>query len=466
MLLLGAVLGGMLLALLDQTIVSTALPGITDDLGGAAQYGWVVTAYLLSITASGPLYGRLSDRYGRRPLLLTGLGIFLTGSAMCAAATTMPILIACRAVQGLGAGALMPLCLALAAEMFPPEQRARVHGALGAVLAVSYIAGPLAGGWLTDHAGWRWIFLVNLPLGVIIMVLILLRLPTRLTINPRVHPDYLGIALFTGAISALLIGLTDGGHPAPLIIAALLAPLFIVVELRAEEPLIPLILFRQRAYIATSLASFGGAFALYSTVIYLPRYFQLVRRVSATDSGLRIYPLLLAMVAGSIATGLLIARTGRHRPWLAAGAILLGCGALLMHNLTAETPTAILAVWMLLVGIGLGPTLSGLTVAIQNAVPPAYLGAATSNLGLFRQLGGAVTLALAARISDSPSTVVSWLATTGAVMILLATSAMPSASKPVSVLNPQKECLTPFGGRTSSTPDHLSARRSGPPDSR
>ncbi|MFF3500595.1 MDR family MFS transporter [Streptomyces sp. NPDC003247] len=405
-LLLIAVLGGMLLALLDQTIVSTALPRIAADLPGTAPYGWVVTAYLLGITVTGPLYGRLSDRYGRKRLLLIGIGIFLLGSALCGCARTMAQLIACRGVQGLGAGALMPLSLALATELFPPGRRGRVQGALGGVMALSYVAGPFAGGMLTDHATWRWIFLVNLPIGAAVVVLIAALLPGRPPPGQPVRPDYLGILTFTTAVSALLIGLTEKGGAGrtpwtdhrvwvPLALAAVMTVVCLRVESRAAEPLIPLHLFRNRTYTVISIASAGSAFALYSSVVYLPRYFQTARDADATASGLRIYPLFLGIVAGSMLAGAVIGRTGRYRLVFLGAGLLLGAGAYLFTQVTTDTGTGALATWMLLLGLGLGPALSGLTLAIQDAVPPAHLGTATGNLGFFRQVGGALTLALA-----------------------------------------------------------------------
>jgi EmrB/QacA subfamily drug resistance transporter len=419
MLLMIAVVGGMLLALLDQTIVTTALPRITAELGGTAGYGWVVTAYLLAITASGPLYGRLSDRYGRRPLLLTGITVFLTGSALCATAASMPQLIAYRAVQGLGAGALMPLCLALAAETYPEEKRGAVQGMLGAVMAVSYVGGPLAGGFLTDHAGWRWVFLVNLPIGAVILALIATRVPKKVGAE-RIRPDYAGIAVFVAAVSALLIGL-DRTEPWLVLLAVPLGGLFLLIETRAAEPLLPLRLFRNRAYTTASIGSFGGAFALYGAIVLLPRYFQAVRHISATSSGVQLYPLLLGMVAGSAGTGWAIGRTHRYRPSLAAGAVLLLAGAALITTVTAPA--------MLLIGLGIGPTMSGLTVVIQGSVPPAHLGVATSNLGFFRQVGGALTLALAAHLGGGLTSNVAVLVGVGATILLFATAAMPEAAK-------------------------------------
>lgn len=445
-----AVLGGMLLALLDQTIVSTALPRIAADLSGARSYSWVVTAYLLGITVTGPLYGRLSDRYGRKPLLLIGIGIFLLGSALCGWAQNMAQLIASRGLQGLGAGALMPLSLALAAELFPPGRRGRIQGALGAVMALSYVAGPFAGGVLTDHATWRWIFLVNLPIGAAVVIVVATRLPGQASPRHPIRPDYLGILTFTAAVSALLVGLTEKGRTGqtpwtdprvwiPLTIAVVVTAVFLRVESRATEPLIPLQLFRNRTYTMVSVASAGSAFALYSCIVFLPRYFQTARDASATTSGLRMYPLFLGMVAGSVLAGALIGRAGRYRLIFIAAAVLLGAGALMFTRVTTDTNGAALAGWMLLLGLGLGPTLSGLTIAIQNAVPPAYLGTATSNLGFFRQVGGALTLAIAdtmyagvahhkvgpATSALATATVIPRLAVVGAVALALTAAFLP-----------------------------------------
>ncbi|GAA4578748.1 hypothetical protein GCM10023194_02400 [Planotetraspora phitsanulokensis] len=451
--LLLAVLGGMFLAMLDQTIVGTALPRITAELNGTDLYTWVVTAYLLTSTVTVPLYGRLSDVHGRKPLLLIGVTVFLVGSILCGAAQSMGQLIAFRGLQGLGAGALLPLSLALVVDLFPPERSGRVQGALGGVMALSYVAGPFLGGLFTDHASWRWAFYVNVPIGVALVAIIWLRLPHRSGTGRGARPDYLGIAIFAAAISALLLGLTEKGlddHTwasapvlGPIAAAFVLLAVFVVVERRVEQPIVPLELFANRTYTLVNVASFSTAFSLFAGVVFLPRYFQEAHGLSATSSGLHIYPLMLAMVAGSALTGALISRTGRYKPWLLTAPVFLAAGTLLCANLAVDTTTPALIVWMVLIGLGMGPMLSGLTVAIQSSVPPRHTGTASANLTFFRQIGGSVALALAGTayssvvVREAPlhglpfahaaatATVIPWLGVAGAVVAVLALLFMP-----------------------------------------
>jgi EmrB/QacA subfamily drug resistance transporter len=451
--LLLAVLGGMFLAMLDQTIVGTALPRITTELGGTNLYTWVVTAYLLTSTVTVPLYGRLSDAYGRKPLLLIGVVVFLVGSVLSGAAQSMAQLIAFRGLQGLGAGALLPLSLALVIDLFPPERSGRVQGALGGVMGLSYIAGPFLGGVFTDHASWRWAFYVNVPIGIVLIAVIWLRLPHRPSDSDGARPDYLGIALFTAAISALLVGLTEKGlddHTwtsapvlGPIAGALVLLAVFVAVERRAAQPIIPLHLFANRTYTLVDVASFFTAFCMYAGVVFLPRYFQEAHGLSATASGLHIYPLMLAIVIGSMVTGALISATGRYKPWLVAAPFLLIAGTLLCANLAVDTSTITLTLWMVLIGLGMGPMLSGLTVAIQSAVPARFTGTASANLTFFRQIGGSVALALAgtaytavvtreapahglqAAHAAATATVIPWLGVAGAAVALIALALMP-----------------------------------------
>ncbi|MEW9551331.1 MDR family MFS transporter [Nonomuraea sp. NPDC050783] len=408
-----AALGGMFLAMLDQTIVGTALPRIVAELGGGELYTWVVTAYLLTSTVTVPLYGRLSDQHGRKPLLLIGMVVFVVGSALCGVAQDMVQLIAFRALQGLGAGALLPLSLALVMEMFPPgsPRGARTQGALGGVMGLTYLAGPFLGGLFTDHASWRWAFYVNVPLGALVIAVVALRLPRRAGTGGGGRPDYAGIAVFTVAITALLLGLTEkglDGHTwvdlpvaGPILLALAALVVFVVVERRAANPIMPMHLFGVRTYTLVNVTSFCTAFCMYAGVVFLPRYFQEALGADATESGLRIYPMMLAMVAGSAIMGSLMSRTRVYKPWLVAAPFLLVAGTLLCLGLTAHTGGLALAVWMALIGLGMGPMLSGLTVAVQQSVPPAYIGTASANLTFFRQIGGSVALAVGGTLYTS-----------------------------------------------------------------
>ncbi|MEV5325310.1 MDR family MFS transporter [Nonomuraea sp. N2-4H] len=469
--LLFAVLGGMFLAMLDQTIVGTALPRIVAELGGGTLYTWAVTAYLLTSTVTVPLYGRLSDQHGRKPLLLTGMVVFLIGSALCGAAQDMTQLIVFRALQGLGAGALMPLSLALVMEMFPPASGgARVQGAIGAVMGLTYLAGPFLGGIFTDQASWRWAFYVNVPIGVVLVAIIVLRLPYRPGTGGG-RPDYAGIAVFTLAVTSLLLGLTEkglDGHTwtdaavaGPILLALALLAVFVAVERRAASPIMPLELFANRSYTLVNLTSFVTAFSMYAGVVFLPRYFQEALGASATASGLRIYPLTLGMAAGSVLMGALMSKSGRYKPWLLVSPFLLAAGALLCLNLSVDSAGVAVALWMLPLGLGMGPMLSGLTVAAQQSVEPRHLGTASANLTFFRQIGGSVALAIggtlysaefaasvpvageAAAHASAAALVVPSLGVTGAVIALVALAALPDRrlTRPGAPARPQESAV-------------------------
>ena len=448
----------MFLAVLDQTIVGTALPRITSELAGEDIYTWVVTAYLLTSTVTVPLYGRLSDTHGRKPLLLFGVSVFLVGSALCGLAQTIGQLVAFRAVQGIGAGALLPLSIALAMELYPPSQSSRLQGTLGAIMALSYLAGPFLGGVFTDHASWRWAFYVNVPIGLVLLVIIVVKLPHGGGRGTRVRPDYLGIVIFTAAVTALLIGLTEKGMDGnswlalpvigPLAAAAVLTVAFVLVEKRVVGPIVPMHLFRNRTYALVTVASFFGAFALYAGVVFLPRYFQEALGRSATESGMRLYPLMLGMALTSYGTGLLIARTRRYKVWLVLAPFPMLLGTLLCAYLATDTSTWALVLWMALLGVGIGPTMSGLTVAIRYAVPLEYIGTASGNLTFFRQIGGSVALAIGGTVYSSvvaqnvsshgsepahaaaAAAVIPWLGAAGAVIVLVAAVLLPGTRIP------------------------------------
>jgi EmrB/QacA subfamily drug resistance transporter len=414
-LLLAAVMSGLLLAMLDQTVVGTALPRIVGDLGGSHLYIWLVTAYLVPATVSLPIYARLSDRYGRRALLLIGMGVFLAGSALAATAQDMEQLIAWRALQGLGAGALEGLSFILVADLFAGRRSAAFQGAMAGLMAFSFIAGPLIGGFLTDHVGWRSVFTVNLPIGVAALAVVGAVLPASIGRREgRGTPlDLGGIALLTVAVGLLLVGLSIRSHPdatgalpgwwqpdtGGLIAAGVLAlAAFVAVEARAAAPIVPLGLLTDRRTGAILLAAATGAFGLFAGVLLLPLYFQNVRDVSATHSGLLIYPLLLGLlVSVNVAAGVIVRRS-EFRTTILGGAALAAAGAIGFATFDASTPDWESALFMGLLGLGIGPTFSGLQIAIQRAVAPAAIGAAMGTLMLLRQVGASIALAAAATL--------------------------------------------------------------------
>ena len=401
-----AVLLGLFLGALDQTIVGPALPTVVTQLQGNDYYVWVVTIYLLTSTVSIPFWGKLSDVYGRKPLFMIGIVIFLVGSALSGLSQNMTQLIAFRGLQGIGAGSLFPIALAVIGDLFTPAERGRYQGLFGAVFGIAFIAGPLVGGYLTENISWHWIFYVNVPIGLISLFFIWRLLPTVKNARATRNFDVVGGLIFTVAISFLLVGLTNkqfgdwtdftvGGFMA---IAAVGIVAFILAEARAKEPIVPLGLFRNRTYSTSMIATFFASFAFFGAIIFLPRWFQIVHGYSPTFSGLAALPLMVGLISSSIASGILVARTGRYK-WLTVGAIvLMGISTALMTQLTADTPLPVVWGWMFLSGLGVGPTFAVFTIIVQNAVPFQMLGVATSNLTFFRQIGGSVALAIVGTI--------------------------------------------------------------------
>jgi EmrB/QacA subfamily drug resistance transporter len=401
-LIFGALLLVLLLASLDQTIVSTALPTIVGDLGGIQHLSWVVTAYLLASTISGPLYGKLGDLYGRKKLLQAAIVIFLIGSALCGASQNMGELIAFRALQGLGGGGLLVTTIAVVGDIIPPRERGRYQGFFGAVFGVSTVIGPLLGGFFVDNLSWRWIFYVNVPIGLAALAVIAVAFHAR---PPSAHArvDYLGAAVLAGALSAIVLftslGGTTYGWSSPQSIAlvtigAALTVAFPFVEAHAAEPILPLELFRNRVFVVTSAIGFIVGLALFGSVTYLPLYQQIVKGHSPTESGLQLTPLVGGLLVTSIASGQLITRYGRYRPFPIAGTAVATVGLYLLSRLDVNTSTWLAAVYMLVVGLGLGMVMQVLVLAAQNAVPYRLLGVATSGSTLFRSVGGAVGVSL------------------------------------------------------------------------
>ena len=414
---LGAILLTMFLASLDQTVVGTALPRIVTDLNGASLYAWVVSSYLLSSTVTVPIYGKFSDVFGRKVMLIIGVCLFLAGSWLSGASQNMAELVAFRAVQGLGAGALFPIVMAIIGDLYSPRERGRFQGLFGAVFALSFIVGPFIGGWITDHISWHWVFYVNVPFGVASLAVLATVLPSAPHRQASIRElDYLGIVLFTAGVVPFMLGLTNKGNVNSsgqlaswtdpdvgglIVIGLVILMVFLFAESRAKEPIIPLDLFRQRDYAVSMAAVFAFGIAMFAAVIFMPRFYQTVRGISATASGYYIWPLLVGLMGGSIGTGILISRLGRYKWIMTAGAVVMLIGGFLMTHLTAGVPDWELWTWMLILGLGIGPAMAGFTVVVQNSVSPNRLGVATSTLTFLRQIGASVGLAAAGTIFSS-----------------------------------------------------------------
>jgi EmrB/QacA subfamily drug resistance transporter len=403
---LGAVMLGIFLAALDQTVVGTALPRIITDLRGNEFYTWAFTAYLLTSTISGPVYGKLSDLFGRRPIFLFGVSLFLVGSALCGISQEMWQFILFRAVQGLGAGALFPIALAIIGDLFSPSERGRYQGLFGAVFGVSILIGPAVGGIITDNFGWHWVFFVNLPLGAVVLWLIYGYLPAYHLGSERVRIDYVGAALFAAALVPFLVGLTNkdslpwedpwvGGL---MLLGLAIGAVFVLWEARAPEPIVPLQLFRNRSFTISVASVFLAAFGFFAAVVFLPRWFQVVQGSSATESGYQILPLLGGLIVSAVGSGQIVARTGRYKMLIFGALIIMALGLYLLSTMTRDTAVPVLWLFMLIAGLGVGPTFAVFTLVVQNSVPVAQLGSATSNLTFFQQVGGTVGLAITGTI--------------------------------------------------------------------
>ena len=409
-----AVLLVMLLASLDQTIVGTAMPRIVSDLHGFDRYTWVTTAYLLTSTVLVPIYGKLSDLFGRKPIFLIGVVLFLIGSAASGASQSMNQLIAFRAFQGLGAAALMPIAIAVIGDLFSPRERGKWQGLTGGVFGLSSILGPTAGGWITDHSTWRWVFYVNLPIGIIALLVLIFLMPTLRSKNVgKVSIDYLGAALLIAGTVPLLLGFTwagsqyawDSWQTFSLFGAAVgFTALFIFYEARLErrkaQPIIAPSLFANRIFSVSVLITMITSMGMFGSILFLPLYAQGVLGISATNSGLLLAPLMLGLIFSSVISGQLVARFGRYK-WIAfvGMAITIG-GSLLLQRLGVNSANTDLIIAMIVLGLGLGFSMSLYTVIVQNALP-GRIGEATSGLTFFRSIGATVAVAAMGSILTS-----------------------------------------------------------------
>ncbi len=393
---------GMLLASLDQTIVSTALPTIVGDLGGQDKLAWVVTAYLLTSTASTPLWGKISDLYGRKNLFQAAIAVFLVGSVLIGLSQNMWMLIAFRAMQGIGGGGLMALAQAIIGDIVSPRERGRYQGYLGSVFAVSSVAGPLLGGFFVDNLSWRWCFYVNLPLGIVALVVTgtVLNLPYK-RLDHAV--DYWGAALLVATVTPLLLALEWGGSEYAwgsvtiiglFVSAVVMGVAFVARERRAAEPILPPRLFANDVFSVASAASFIVGFAMFGAIIFMPEYLQIVRGHSPTESGLLMVPMMVGLMLTSIGSGRIIAKTGRYKQFPIIGLIVLPVGLYLLSRLDPNTSVAAQSLYIFVVGFGIGMVMQVLVLATQNAVEYQDLGTATSAVSFFRSMGGAMGVAI------------------------------------------------------------------------
>ena len=389
---------GMFLASLDQTIVSTALPTIVGDFHRSDLLSWVITAYLLASTASTPLWGKAGDLYGRKRVFQLAIVVFLLGSTLCGASQNMLELIAFRGLQGIGGGGLISLVFAIIGDVIPPRERGRYQGYFGAVFGVSSVVGPLAGGFAVDNLSWRYIFYINLPLGIAALIVTnrVLRLPKR---TRHVQIDWWGALLLVLGVSAILLGTQSGGTDYPwgswqivglFILGVVFLVGFVIREHVGPEPILPLGLFKMQIFTVSNIIAFVSGVAMFGALAFLPQYMQLVHGVSATASGLLLLPLLMGLLVMSISSGRYISATGNYRWFPLVGTILVTFGLWLLTHVGAHTSLAVVGLYILVFGAGLGLFMQVLTLVVQNAVPMTQMGVATSSVTFFRSMGGAI----------------------------------------------------------------------------
>jgi EmrB/QacA subfamily drug resistance transporter len=411
-LLMFGLMTGMLLAALDQTIVGTALPTIVGELGGINHYSWVVTAYLLASTASTPLYGKMADLYGRRPVFLFSIGAFLVGSLLAGLSQNMTQLIVTRGIQGLGAGGLMTLAFTIISDVVSPRERGRYQGLFGAVFGLSSVAGPLVGGYFAE-TNWRWIFYINVPLAILAIV-VCYHVMRLIPFQRREHAiDWLGAALLVAAVSCLLLALSWGGNTYAwgsgviiglFVAGAVLAVLFLLQEARVPEPILPLRLFRSATFALANGAGFVLGLVMFGSIIFIPLYLQIVKGASPTRSGLLMLPMMAGIIVTSILTGRAMSRIGRYKWFPVVGSVVLLAGMFLFTQLQVGTSLWVAFGFMVVIGVGLGLCMQSLILAVQNAVDVRDLGAGTSSATFFRSLGGSFGVAILGAVLSSQLT--------------------------------------------------------------
>jgi EmrB/QacA subfamily drug resistance transporter len=438
---MAGVMLAMFLGSLDQTIVGTAMPRIIADLHGFAHYTWVTTAYIISSAVVIPIVGKLTDMYGRKPFYIAGLIIFTIFSLLSGLSQTMLQIIICRGLQGIGAGVMMANAFTVIGDLFPPAQRGKYQGLISGVFGLSAIIGPSLGGFITDALSWHWIFFVNVPLGILVIVLFLFFFPHYRPGQHRYQVDYLGMALLCLAVVPLLIALSFGGtqwawaSPASISLfglASIMTILFVWCEKRASEPIIPISLYRNRIVALSQIVVFFTAFGMFGSIIFIPLFFQGVLGASATLSGSYLTPMMLGQVIGSFSSGQLLSRGGRYRLLGAAGIAIMAIGMLLTSRMTPATSYTLAIVDIIIIGFGLGITMPLYTIICQNAVPYRMLGVATSSIPFVRSIGGSVALALFGTVLNN-----SFASRIMAQIPVDVKSAIPDAQLNALVQNPQ-----------------------------